>query len=216
MQIKNISGIDYEKNSDDENFSKRIRHTYNEPTNFRQKILVDLYGNLIDKASNVLEIGCGWGRNAQYFINEKHINYYSFDPSPTSLMYFKRLNLSSDRFYISHDLDNKITSNKYDLIFSTFVLQHVGFLPGNTLVDDNTLDSESLTQTLLQNLKVGGFWVSYESRCGQMGWNPDVWLKRIFENNDNYKILNRDESPLDGSDEKREALHRLLVIQKIA
>ena len=68
---------------------------------------------------------------------------------------------------------------------------------------------------LLPSLKVGGFWVSYELNVGQNNWNPDLWLYKVFENNDKYRILNRCMSPLEGSDEDGKSLHNLIIVQRV-
>lgn len=208
MKLENISGIDFEK-EDYESF-KRICHAYDTPTNFRQKILTDYYGDLIDKASNVLEIGCGWGRNAQFFRKENHINYFAFDASSAALKFFDLLKLPKNRFFVSQTINKKILEREYDLIYSTLVLQHIGFKTSN-----DQIDSEDIANMLLPSLKVGGFWVSYELNVGQNNWNPDLWLYKVFENNDKYRILNRCMSPLEGSDEDGKSLHNLIIVQRV-
>ena len=205
--IKNISGIDFEEKPNDEVFVKQLRHGSYGPTVFDQQLLTSYYKDLLNKDQvNVLEIGCGWGRNAQWFKDKININYYGFDTSQTSLRYFNDLQLPKERFYTSLDIDQVILSQKYDLIFSTFVLQHIGFYGGDIL------DVNGITKSLIPLLNFCGFWFSYELGGGQNSWNVGVWIENCF-NNDQYKVKRLDNSKLEGSD--KYGLHHLIIVEKI-
>jgi len=228
MKLKNLGRIDY----DNENYEpnryggdKCIMNKYTPdkvwtlrspnpgPTDFRQKILVDNYGDdFIDKVEKVLEIGCGCGRNAQFFINEtEHIKYYGFDTSFVGLEYLKKQGFDEDRYYVSTDIDDVILSQKYDLIFNTYVFHHIGFVP-----EDNKkeyYDSISITKKLFPLLKVGGYWVSHEGFSGDNGWNNKRWFSESFnENSIELKKLVPN-AGLEGGPDKH---HDLYIIKKIS
>lgn len=184
--LANISGIDFEKAGTDDEVM-RLRSTSQTPINFEQKYLTNFYGDLIEQSDRVLEIGCGCGRNAQYFANKPHIQYFGFDPSPKSLELFwinKFWTINRKDFYVSLTMDEKILSQKYDLIFSSYVFQHIGFLSENA----EKHDSISIAQTLWPTLKPGGIWLSYELAMGQNGWNPHLWCKRVFDKKNAKKL----------------------------
>jgi len=211
MELRNVSGIDFDKDKHEEAVFA-LRHTIKTPLNFRQKIIEEHCGNLIDKAKNVLEIGCGCGRNAQFFSNKEynteHIKYYGIDTSETSLKYFYNnsyYKLSKDLYYTTKELDETILSIKYDLIFTCYTLQHIGINK-----DVGAYTSIELTEKLLKNLKTNGYWISYEHRIGQNRWNPKEWLEACFHASE-YEVKYHDSVFLDGCDKPK---HVLMIVKK--
>ncbi|MBI2449307.1 class I SAM-dependent methyltransferase [Candidatus Pacearchaeota archaeon] len=224
MKIKNIGNINF----DDENFVRpgfkneekslnkytpdNVWHLRSDrattPTDFRQKVLSDIWEqDFIDKCEKVLEIGFGCGRNAQFFMNEtKHIKFYGFDASPVGLKYFKAQQFSEDRYYVSLDIDEEILSQKYDLIFSTYVLQHIGFLD-----DIDFYDANRITQVLWPTLKNGGYWMCHEGNSGDNRWSPSVWLSNLNIVKYNFKLLYNEVCGLVGS---AGGDHNLIVLRK--
>lgn len=176
MKLENVSGIPFDECDSDENM-KKLRHMYETPLDFRQKILTDLYGDLLEKKSlKILEIGFGWGRNAQFFRDMENVKFFGFDPSTTGMEYFKKMGFPEDRFYVSLNIDKKILSQKYDLIFSTYVLQHVGFG-----TPDDVHDSASIFATVSKLLKKKGLMFFHELHTGQMSWSRDRFKQLIVD-----------------------------------
>lgn len=222
MKLKNIGNIDFDNEAIErptEKGSTLNKYTPNNvwhlrsdiiatPVDFRQEVLNNLWGsNFIDRCEKVLEIGFGCGRNAQFFMNEtQHVKYYGFDTSTVGLKYFLAQQFPEDRHYVSCDIDEEILSQKYDLIFSTYVLQHIGF--SNNL---EIYDSNRMTQILWALLKDGGYWMSHEGRTGDNGWNCDKWLNDNFKNI-NTNILFRYPYELKGSSSGM--AHSLYIIKK--
>lgn len=99
------------------------------------------------------------GRNAQFFANKKNIKYYSFDPSNTSLKYFNNLNLDKENFYVSNSIDDTIKEQKYDLIFSCYVLQHVGFLDKK---ENEQFDTKAIMNEIIPLLNERGYMFFFE------------------------------------------------------
>jgi len=222
MKLQNIGHVDFEN----EKYDKRgerdplankhtpnviwyMRCRYPTPTNFRQEILTKHYGDdFIDKSKKVLEIGFGCGRNAQFFINEtEHIKYYGIDISEVGLKYFMKQDFPEERYYISLDVDDTILSQEYDLIFSTFTLQHIGFKK-----DKEVYDCVSLTKKLFPLLKLGGYWISYEGHGGDNGWTPKTWYCQSF-NEDEVKLWFKQTCSLEGSSNRTD--HELYIIEKL-
>jgi len=209
--LRNISGIDYEWNEDEEVALRRRMDKA--VTDFRQQTLTDVYGNVIDTASKVLEIGCGCGRNAQYFNDEKQIQYYGFDSSQLSIDYFKKGSMfwkpDMSKCYVSTTMDETILGQEYDFIFSMFVLNHIGFS-----TDDSVHDSVSITKKLLPTLKKGGIWMSFELHQGQNAWEPTRWLRESFNPND-IQLMHTNEVTLFGTKgERLNNPHNLVIFRK--
>ena len=70
MKIENVSGIPFDEEQGEEKV-KWLRHPGRRPTNFAQNELTKHYKDLMSQEIKVLEVGCGWGRNAQFFILKK-------------------------------------------------------------------------------------------------------------------------------------------------
>jgi len=219
-KLMNISGIPYERDIDD-SFEKHpeipnsvlnLRHMHMTPTNFRQPLFTEHYGEkFVDSCKKVLEIGCGTGRNAQFWINETKAKYFAFDTSPTSLKYFEKMGFPKRRYYTSLEMDEMIMKQKYDIIFSTYVLNHIGFSDSGGH-DPDAHDSVSITNKLWPTLKEGGYWLSYELHHGQNKWKPDVWYQRAFvEEKKSNELLRTAEDVIEGCEPVR---HNLYIIRK--
>lgn len=177
-------------NKDFEDAVHSIRHPTFTPINFRQEKLLNFYGDLIDRAKNVLEIGCGCGRNAQFFGNKKYntenIKYFGFDVSEVALNLFyknKYWENSKSTHYVASEIDEKILSNKYDLIFSSYVFQHIGIG-----APEGFYDSFSISNTLFPKLNENGYIVLFEQITGQNNWNLENYLKFIINNSPSLEI----------------------------
>jgi len=220
-KLENISGIPYETDVDDE-FEKHpripnsvwnMRAMPTTSTDFEQVILTGIYGDdFIKGCKKVLEIGCGIGRNAQHFMDKTSAHYYGFDTSETSLKYFREMGFPEDRYYISREMDETILEQEYDFVFSTYVLNHIGFSKDN-IPDDDIHDSVSIADKLWPTLKKNGYWMSFELHQGQNKWHPDRWHKECFlDKNKSHKLLHTAQCKLDGCEPIN---HHLYVIQKI-
>ncbi|MDO8659932.1 MAG: class I SAM-dependent methyltransferase [Candidatus Parcubacteria bacterium] len=215
-KLCNLSGISFECELPDENWIFNLRHGSRTPVDFRQDILVEVYGDLIDRTEKVLEIGCGCGRNAQFFLNETdHIKYYGFDSSELSLKCFKKNSFwdftnKKDRFYVSNNIDEIIFGQKYDLIFSTYVLQHIGFS-----TDLSVWDAFYITKELWNNLNIGGYFMIYELCQGQNCWDPIRWKREIFEElyKEKARVVCHKDTNLKGCEDSP---HSLIVVEKLS
>jgi 2-polyprenyl-3-methyl-5-hydroxy-6-metoxy-1,4-benzoquinol methylase len=76
------------------------------------------------KKIDILEVGAGktgFGEYIKEFKLDTFINYYAQDITKKNLVWLKK----NANFIISDDLKNKKYHNKFDIIFSTYVLEHV-------------------------------------------------------------------------------------------
>lgn len=205
MEIKNISGIDFEDRAEDEEYVKDLRCPNRQPLDFNQEDIKKHIGDLLTKPDlKVLEIGCGWGRNAQFFKETTNIKYFGFDPSPTSLNLFKKQKFPKDRFYVADSINDKILKNKYDLIFSTYVLQHIGFPK-----DEPQFGCYAIMQTLLPCLNDEGFLLFHELYMGQNHWDPAVLV--AFLRSERFHVEHLRSTVLAGGDKDG---HDLIVAKR--
>jgi cyclopropane fatty-acyl-phospholipid synthase-like methyltransferase len=199
MKLANVSGIDFEAKvgswaSEQDEVIKFLRCPNPNPLNFNQKLIKDIIGDLLDKPNiKILEIGCGWGRNAQFFKDMQNVNYFAFDTSPTSLELFRKQGFSEDRFYTSLDIDDTILSQEYDLIFSTYVLQHIGY-PDSTA----GMNANEILDKVCPTLKSDGCMFFHELWQGQNNWQPFRLIQHLNTKDFNASTLGS--VKLDGGD----------------
>lgn len=202
--LQNVSGIDFESCADNANHVQDLRCLDRTPSNLLCEPLFNIYGNLFDGPVKVLEIGCGCGRNANFFKDKPTVEYFAFDTSATSLAYF-RAEKFPDRFYVAEYPDDIILAQQYDLIFSTFVLQHIGIFDGR-----DTLDAVRLSKLLMPTLVIGGYWLAFELHQGQNNWNPGVWRESFGAG---FEWLLCQDLVLDGCE--KSSPHTLMLARKL-
>jgi len=215
FDLDSDKGIPYQTlYKDFEDAIHSIRHPTFTPIDFKQKKLTKFYGDLIDRSKNVLEIGCGCGRNAQFFgkeeYNTKHIKYFGFDISKEALNLFynnKYWKNSKETHYTSQEIDHEILKNKYDLIFSSYVFQHIGIG-----APEGIHDSLSITSTIFPKLNKNGYIILFEQITGQNNWNLESYLSFIKQNENllevelispekiDYNFLQQNLETLEGTD----------------
>ena len=114
----------------------------------------------IKKARSVLEIGCGSGRNLPYIMeNCPYAKYYGVEPNQSMLRWFWELNdrRFQDRAYVTYEFDEVLLSQKFDLVITTFVLQHIGYRPVPP-----AMNVGDITQVVLRLMKEHAIWFSFE------------------------------------------------------
>lgn len=206
MEIKNVSGIDFEDCRNEE-WIKDLRCPNRDPLDFNQPLIQKHLGDLLQRKNlKVLEIGCGWGRNAQFFKSMDNVDYYAFDASPTSRAYFVKEEFPKDRFYISDSIDERIMSNEYDFIFSTYVLQHIGWPTAEELKQFSAL---YIIDKLLPQLKTDGVMLFHELRTGQNDWSVETFCAYLTTKSLN--VVDEGAVVLSGGDKDS---HNLIIARK--
>lgn len=135
----------------------------------------------IINARNVLDIGCGPGRNLPWIMENTKANYYGLDPNPDMLKFFQIPNEEwADRVHTSLDFDEKFDNSVFDVVLCTFVFQHVGFRPVTMM------DVGEITKRVLKSTSSGTVWFLFEHQSEEPGWF-DKWenmfggeLKRVY------------------------------------
>jgi SAM-dependent methyltransferase len=124
-------------------------------------------------AKNVLEIGCGPGRNFPFFMQKTAAFYTGVDPSEDMLKYFWEIHdrqKYQSRTYISTDFDDTVTSKHYDVVISTLVFQHIHY--GRHV--KGIWDVGDITDQIRKNTGKGTIWFLWEHQ-GEGAW-INKWL----------------------------------------
>lgn len=124
-------------------------------------------------ARNVLEIGCGVGRNLHSVMTETNANYYGIDPNENMTRWFWEHGDNSkwrDRAVIGNSFDVLPKDLRVDLVLSIFVLQHIGFRP-----DSSTMDVYDIGMKIKEYTVDGCIWYMLEHNHEERDW-LQVWL----------------------------------------
>lgn len=128
------------------------------------------FNDVISNASNILEIGCGSGRNVPWIMENTVADYTGFDPNPTMLKFFWDCNdnpTARRRCAIHSTINDQVRSKLYDVVLTTFVFQHIGFRPRWP-----SMNVTDITRQILPLIKPGGIWLLFEHEV------EEVWQER--------------------------------------
>lgn len=110
---------------------------------------INPFNDTIRAAKNVLEIGCGVGRNLPIIMEETTAHYYGVDPNDDMTKYFWDIQPDKwkDRVTLCKTFEELPPEIKFDFVMVTFVFQHIGFRPpfGQMNVADITLQAMKYT-----------------------------------------------------------------------
>lgn len=142
------------------------------------------YNKKILAAKNVLDFGCGVGRNLHWVMHNTRAHYYGIDTNPDMLKYFwvvnKHLLKFKRRVTIANNFDFLL--NTIDVVLITFVFQHiVNRLP------PEVMNINDITTAIKSHCKKNAVWLMLEHESEAPGWQatwlaanqitPDVYIK---------------------------------------
>lgn len=143
------------------------------------------YNNVVKNAKNILEIGCGCGRNVPWIMENTNANYVGIDPNESMRREFHR-NLDikiqtqwNGRVSVA-DSTQKVDGD-FDVIISTFVLQHIGFR-----TPEGVMNVADICNELKEMLRTGGIFILFEHEeeekwidrwKHETGINPQVFIR---------------------------------------
>jgi len=117
------------------------------------------FNEKVRNAKNILEIGCGVGRNVPYLMENTAAKYTGLDPNKVGMLdHFWDIvpTKYQDRVTITDTFDD-LKGEKFDLIICTFVLQHIGYRP-----DSETMNIDDITQKVMEHTSQGTVWFLLE------------------------------------------------------
>jgi SAM-dependent methyltransferase len=142
------------------------------------------YRNDLPHIKNVLEIGCGVGRNLPFFMENTKARYFGVDPNPSMIKHFWGMQdpVWKPRTYLTQEFDDTIKATKFDMVVSTFVLQHFTLRPPPHIMNANDITKEIMKYTTEDCL-----WFMLEHDHEDKGWqgqwfiahniDPDVYIE---------------------------------------
>ncbi|HPM21224.1 MAG TPA: class I SAM-dependent methyltransferase [Thermotogota bacterium] len=124
----------------------------------------------IKSAKNIFEIGFGVGRNVKWIMENTTANYYGVEPNEFMFNSFWKFNDEQYKDRINIFKDFSLLSNiKFDVVVSTFVLQHIGYMPPNDIMNVYDIATEIKKFT-----KRGTVWILLEHD------SENDWINKFF------------------------------------
>ena len=134
------------------------------------------FNEQVKNAKNILDLGCGVGRNLSWIMENTNAHYWGFDPNQSMLDHFWEVNDPKwkDRVTLAKSTDeiNFMMIDappKMDVVVCTFVYQHIGYRP-----DANSMNITDITQEVRRFSKSNSIWIMYEH-----DWE-EIWIDRWF------------------------------------
>lgn len=132
------------------------------------------YNNEIYDAKNILDIGCGVGRNLSWIMENTHTHYYGLEPNHIMVESFWKISDTKykDRVTIIENIYDIPTDLVFDVVVSTFVFQHLGYRS-----TPDVMNVTDITQQIMKNTVEGTVWFLYEHE------DEESWIDRWMEEN---------------------------------
>ena len=126
-------------------------------------------------AKNVFELGCGVGRNVPWIAENTEAMYYGLDPNEVMRESFWKVTdpKYADRVSVLDSFDAIPEDMVFDVVVSTYVMQHLGYR-----APQGAMDVTDLTQEIMKHTHEGTIWYLLEHE------REESWLDRWFTEND--------------------------------
>jgi SAM-dependent methyltransferase len=139
--------------------------------------------DLILNAKNILDLGCGCGRNLPWVMENTDANYYGLDPNKSMLSHFRNPNELEwgSRVNVSSDISD-FGDVKFDVVISTFVFMHIGYRPVPP-----QMNVGDVTEMVMKHTDIDTVWFLFEHTNEEKDWF-DKWeaqfhhkLDKVFD-----------------------------------
>jgi len=130
------------------------------------------FNDNIEVAKNILDLGCGVGRNLEWIMTHTKANYIGLEPNPSMRRFFweKQDTKWKDRVKLCADFSELDPNVKFDAVVCTFVFQHIG-----SRVHPEVMNIADITKKVFEYSHPDCVWIMYEHEKEEY-WISS-WLK---------------------------------------
>jgi cyclopropane fatty-acyl-phospholipid synthase-like methyltransferase len=132
------------------------------------------FNDEIRAAKNILDFGCGIGRNLPWIFENTDAIYYGLDPNPVMLENFWKVQdpeqINVQGVFLLKSFEDIPKNMVFDVVVSTFVFQHLGYR-----ATEGVMDVNDMTQEIMKHTRPGTIWFLHEHEAEEQGW-LDRWF----------------------------------------
>lgn len=130
------------------------------------------YNEDIKNAKIIFEIGFGVGRNVSWIMENTDAHYYGVEPNESMYIHFWHFNDQKykDRIHLYNSFDSIGKDVKFDVVISTYVFQHIGYMPPT-----DVQDISDITNSIMNHTAKDTVWLLVEHD------GEDDWIPKWFE-----------------------------------
>lgn len=127
----------------------------------------------IHHARNILDLGCGCGRNLPWILENTSANYYGLDPNEDMLKHFQVPNWEWEHRTLYGTSLEEFGDVTFDVVVSTFVFMHIGYRP-----KPPSMNVGDITDMVMEYTHPGTVWFMFEHTNEEKDW-WDKWEKQF-------------------------------------
>jgi cyclopropane fatty-acyl-phospholipid synthase-like methyltransferase len=133
------------------------------------------FNDNVKNAKKIFEIGFGVGRNVSWIMENTSAHYYGVEPNPTMFNAFWEYNDKKyqDRIHLYKHFNEISPCIRFDIVLSTFVLQHIGYMPL-----EDTMNVNDIVTNIRTHTKQDTVWIILEHD------SEDSWIEQLFNDQD--------------------------------
>ncbi len=131
------------------------------------------FSEQILSSKNILDVGCGIGRNLKWIMENTNSHYHGIDPNESMLRFFWEVQDQKwkDRVTLHKDFST-FTNVKFDTVVITFVFQHIGYRPSESQMNIDDITNEIKKYTTGETV-----WFLFEHQ------GEEPWISKWLKNN---------------------------------
>lgn len=126
------------------------------------------FQNQVYNAANILDFGCGVGRNLPWIAENTDAIYYGLDPNTVMLENFWKVidQKYTNMAFLLKSFEDIPEGMFFDVVVSTFVMQHLGYHK----TPEGAMNLTDMAKKIMKHTRKGTIWFLLEHTQEERGW----------------------------------------------